>query len=96
VPRQGEAERRLLLGQLLLQVPRLGRDQRAFGPAGVAGVSEQALLGRLALALLCRFEGAPGSGEQAGAVGLQSVEGAGADQRFDRAAVDRALVHPPA
>ena len=46
------------------------------------------------LGLLGGFEGDADRGEQLVVMRVDAVEGAGADQRLDHAAVHRALVHP--
>ena len=58
--------------------------------------AEQARLRRLALGLLGALQRASHRGEQAGAIGFDRIESAGANQRLHHAPVDDALVDPPA
>src|SRR5450631_2721396 len=93
MPRQVEAEARLLLHQSLGLGPFARRNQRRAGRASVASVlAEQQYLRRGAVCVLGAIERRADRGQQARAPRLDAVERAGADQRLDRAPVDETLV----
>ena len=98
VPGKIEAERDLFFRQLLPLGParHFAVLRTVLGLRRAVEDVEQADLHGVALGLLGRFHGDTDRGDQARPVIVEHVEGAGANQRFDRAPVDHALVHTPA
>ena len=87
VPAEVQAQRGLLVGERLQQLPRPGIDQRHFMHTGL--VAEQAVLRRIGLRALGLRQRCRHGSECAGAVRMQLVERTGLDQRFNGATVDR-------
>src|SRR6266850_6938377 len=94
--REIEAEGRLFLHQRLPQIPGWRVDKSMLTAARSLRFAEQVRLRRLALSLLGALQRASHGGKQAGTIGFDRIESAGADQRLHHAPVDDALVDPPA
>src|SRR5207253_2144743 len=98
VPREVEAERRLLEREALLDAPLACRDERRLLAAGAVRVAvveervEQAALIGVRRLRLGPVEREARAGEQRRARRIDAVERAGLDQRLDDAAVDAAAI----
>src|SRR5204863_3644763 len=96
VARDREAERRLLLQELLPQIPAGHVDVGVAAAARRLGLAKEARLRRRAFGLLGCLERAADGGQQLRALRVERVERARAHQRLDDAPVDHALVDAPA
>ena len=91
-----EAEACLFVREALAFAPFAGHDQRRSGGGAVASLlAEERHLSRGALGFFCVLQRRADRGKQARAPRIDRVECAGANECFDRASIDVALVDAP-